>query len=256
MGAIRHSSTSSTGDFDWSGINFGRFSSLNATAYNSAILAGRGHTINSTAIRNAIVSGSSHTINSGAKNSGILGGVSGVINANVIRVAIIGGNGVVADKDDYAYAQNLEVQGGIAQYDAVRTLTADTEFAHKKYVDDASLSQYDTVQTTTATQTDIGTLAVASNSLVHFTAMVSGVESATGDALVMKVEGAIKNVAGTTSVIDSVTATRVAEDAGAATWDVTVEADDAADQLEIKVTGEASHTIEWSSRLIYNTNSF
>ena len=70
-----------------------------------------------------------------------------------------------------------------------------------------------------------------------------GRQDTTGDTLVEKIIGAIKNQAGTTTLISTDTV-RI-DDAGAAAWDISVAADDADDELAISVTGEAAHTIDW-----------
>jgi hypothetical protein len=184
----------------------------------------------------------------------------GVSNSDYVQVD---GSGILlltGGNVDFSPTTSVDV-GGVARYKADPTLDGlwgtfgGREIPDISYTD-AAAGITSTVQTTGATQTDIDTLAVASDTTVIFTAYVVGTETATGDTLAMEVKGAIKNDGGTTSVVDSVVTDRIAEDAGASAWSVTVEADDAADQLEIKVTGEASHTIEWASKLYYNTVSF
>ena len=48
----------------------------------------------------------------------------------------LGGDTLDLNKSNFAFVNNLETQNGIAKYDTVRTLTLDSEFVHKKYVDD------------------------------------------------------------------------------------------------------------------------
>lgn len=49
-----------------------------------------------------------------------------------------------------------------------------------------------------------------------------------------------------TALIGAVTKTMVSKDAGAATWDITVTADDTNESLKIEVTGENAKTIRWT----------
>jgi hypothetical protein len=105
-----------------------------------------------------------------------------------------------------------------------------------------------TVQTTTATQTEILAYSVASGTSVGFEALVMGRQDATGDTVMEKIRGIISNEAGTTALIDTPGVDRH-EAAGAATWTITVAADDTSDELTFDVTGEASHTIDWKIKL-------
>jgi hypothetical protein len=64
-----------------------------------------------------------------------------VLNGNVrTNVAVLGGVGITVDKDDYAYAQNLEVQGGIAAYTVDPTTNGAwgaRSIPDRQYVDDS-----------------------------------------------------------------------------------------------------------------------
>ena len=101
-----------------------------------------------------------------------------------------------------------------------------------------------TTQTTNNTSTLIAAIPVALDSVKAFSATVIGFEPLTRDSWVHKIEGAIKNNATTTSLIDD-TDTYVAEDIGAATWSITILADNGTDELKISVTGENGKTINW-----------
>lgn len=68
-----------------------------------------------------------------------------------------------------------------------------------------------------------------------------------GSSAGYKFEGVIKNVAGTTSIVGSVTKTVLAEDDAA--WDADVIANDTSDALSVVVTGAALVNIRWSATI-------
>ncbi len=109
---------------------------------------------------------------------------------------------------------------------------------------EAKRFQAATVQTTTATQTEIIAIPVASGTTFGYRINIVGNEAATGDTVFESIFGAIHNQGGTTAIVGSDIVDRT-EDAGAAAWVVTVAADDTTDALTVDVTGEASHTIDW-----------
>ena len=101
-----------------------------------------------------------------------------------------------------------------------------------------------TTQTTDATQTTIGSISVTEDTSTSFKIRGHGRENATGDTLSTVIQGCIRNEGGTTALVGALDAV-VFEDAGATAWDITAEANDGTDALDIKVTGEAAHTIDW-----------
>ncbi|KKN24764.1 hypothetical protein LCGC14_0891490, partial [marine sediment metagenome] len=105
-----------------------------------------------------------------------------------------------------------------------------------------------TTQTTDATQTTIVSISVTSGTSLYFTIKGHGRENATGDTKGSKIEGIIENTGGTTVLVGSLHIIDI-DTAGAATWDITAEANDGTDALDIKVTGEAAHTIDWKLRV-------
>jgi hypothetical protein len=110
--------------------------------------------------------------------------------------------------------------------------------------------------TTDATQTTLSdSKAITSNTVLAFTCKITASEAATGDVWVHEIKGAVKNVSGTTSLVDGTTDELIAEDTGAANWEVSIEANDTTDVLDIKVTGEASHTIDWTVVMIFSETS-
>tara|TARA_R110000803_G_scaffold48697_1_gene101226 strand:+ start:1016 stop:1465 length:450 start_codon:yes stop_codon:yes gene_type:complete len=86
---------------------------------------------------------------------------------------------------------------------------------------------------------------IATNTTWMFSAMVAA-RSATESAG-YKLEGVIKNDAGTTSLVGVAVKTVFAEEDAA--WDITVEADDTNDALVFKVTGDSADSVSWEVTL-------
>lgn len=80
-------------------------------------------------------------------------------------------------------------------------------------------------------------------------------EAATGDSSAWDFTAYIKRGAGagTTAMVAACTPTLIAQDAGAATWAVAVDADTTNGGLRCRVTGQASHDLKWSWS-IYSCN--
>ena len=95
---------------------------------------------------------------------------------------------------------------------------------------------------------------IMNNSLVSFKLIITGVQTAgsnglVGDSMIKQVEGGIKNIGGTTSIIGSVTKKSIAIDSGASTWSVFISADNVSDYLKIEVKGETGETISWTGNI-------
>lgn len=71
-----------------------------------------------------------------------------------------------------------------------------------------------------------------------------------GSVLSFQATGAIKNIGGTTAIVDAVDSGYI-RDSGASAWAVDIAADNTNDCLSVKVTGEASKDISWSGYLEY-----
>jgi hypothetical protein len=76
-----------------------------------------------------------------------------------------------------------------------------------------------------------------------FSLICNGISSI-GDSRWFKIDGGIKNVGGTTTLV-GLTTTYDDGDTGASAWDISATADDVNDALKITVTGAASANIEW-----------
>lgn len=120
-----------------------------------------------------------------------------------------------------------------------------------------ALDYIQTGQTTDGVQLTLSSSkAVANNTVQSFVIRVSAIQSATagagtvGDVWVHEFRGAIKQVAGVTSVVDTITDELIAEDTATAGFSVSVEA--GTGDIDIKVTGELNKTIEWKAVGIFN----
>jgi hypothetical protein len=92
-------------------------------------------------------------------------------------------------------------------------------------------------------------LSVAVGSVVAFDALVVGRDSVTGDSCAYKLVGAIKNIAGTTSILGTVGRSLLGEDD--AVFDATITADDTNDSLKLEVVSSTVNETEWAATLEY-----
>ena len=149
------------------------------------------------------------------------------------------GTGVVevVEGDYFEFEIHIEADTSI-------TINAERTSFSIKAVETTQSGKTATVQTTNATQTVLVNGAMAADSAHTIRAYGQGREDATGDTYHFSILGGARNEGGTSSVATP----NVIEvtDAGASTWDATVTANDSTDVWEIKVTGEASHTIDWT----------
>ena len=108
-------------------------------------------------------------------------------------------------------------------------------------------------QTTGSTATNINPDGGTTNQMIlsedtawMFKIHIVARENATDDAKMWEVSGGVtRDGFDNTSLVGTVTETVVAEDTGAANWDITVSADDTNEALQVSVTGETSKTIRW-----------
>lgn len=113
-------------------------------------------------------------------------------------------------------------------------------------------------QTTDATQTNINPDGSVFNRMIlpadtvwAFEIWVACREDATEDAKVWRLAGAIKrDSASATTIIGTVAKDVIAQESGASAWDVAVTADNTNEALQVAVTGEAAHTIDWSAKVM------
>jgi len=118
-----------------------------------------------------------------------------------------------------------------------------------------------TANTTDATQTDMtyagdGNFVIPAQTAVGFEAYITARDTGSDDAKAWTVKGLIaRDNANNTAIVGSVVKEIIAEDSGASDWDVTIEADDTSELLEIKVTGEAATTISWRATMMFNSDN-
>ena len=82
--------------------------------------------------------GNKTSINTSDSFGIIVGGRNGTFNSGVTNSPILGGVGIIANKDDYAFAQNLEVQGGTLNMTAESKITFDSTGTNKTFVDNGT----------------------------------------------------------------------------------------------------------------------
>ena len=114
-------------------------------------------------------------------------------------------------------------------------------------------------RTTDATQLTLSTSKTVDNDsvesfVIRITAIQTGGSAGTiGDVWVHEFRGAIKQIGGVTSLVDTVTDELIAEDAGTSAYSAVVEP--GTGTIDIKVTGELNKTISWKAISVFNNNS-
>lgn len=114
-------------------------------------------------------------------------------------------------------------------------------------------------QTTDSTQTELfldelsSVISISDNRLLGFkitaaAIQTDGTASGVGDSMIKVFKGAIKNLFGTTSIVGSVIEETLANDPGANSWTVLVDANVSSDYLRIRVTGEDYKNIRWLAK--------
>lgn len=220
----------------------------------SQILGGRGNFIEDAA-NCGIIGGQSNSINGTAiDNSFIIGAVSDITASHAVAM---GYSNTVSNIGGFAigYSNTVSADYSIALGRGC-TSTRYGEIAHASGNSTTGKTSIFTSQrsTTDATQTELlaggERITIATDTTCTFTIQISAQQDSTsgGNAAAYKIEGCIKNISGTTSLVGSITKTVIAEDDAA--WDVTAEADDTNDALAIKVTGKAATNIRWAATSI------
>jgi hypothetical protein len=214
---------------------------------------------------NSIVSGGQNNTASNS-NSTVVGGATNNASGNG---AVAGGNSNTASaatsvafgNNNLSNAAYSTIAGG--QYGTSRSIIGYAVFSacNSPVAASAGVSQGGLlvlgVATTDATATVLRSntsavsatnqVALPNNSAYVFKAMVIAGVTGAGNTSAWKLEGAIKRGVGvgTTAIVGTVTATRLAYDAGASGWLVTATADTTNGALAFTVTGQASTTIRW-----------
>lgn len=88
---------------------------------------------------------------------------------------------------------------------------------------------------------------IPTNSAIRFRGEVVARNISTGDCATWSISGLIKNVGGTVSLVGTPSVTLDFNDTGAASWALSVSADNTNKSLALSVTGAASTSIRWVS---------
>jgi len=201
--------------------------------------------------------GAGANVSSGTDSTAI--GSAAAVSAN--DATALGGSTSVTAAQGIAIGRSAVVSavGGIAKGFNLTVARAFEEAASASSgLTNARYSDYPySKQTTNATVTEVFLGNVASNRLTLASGKAIGfrmnvVAYSTTDNIgrVWRIEGGLKNVGGTTSLIGTVLKTSIADDGGdSLNWDVTVTANDTNDALKVEVTGSTGKTINWTVRV-------
>jgi hypothetical protein len=199
----------------------------------ATIAGGQGNNIYG--ILGTIAGGSGNLIFANAGGATIGGGQDNQVGTNATWATIPGGTLAKAT----SYGQLAYASGGFAGRN-VAGMAQSSLFVLRRY-------------TTNSVPTELlldggelgGRRMMLSNNGTWLFDIIVVARNSTGDCAGFQIKNMIKNVAGTTSLVNLANVTRLPSDPTTSTWNVTVEADDANDALVVKVTGADSTTIRW-----------
>lgn len=199
---------------------------------NDVIKCADGATFNTTNLKIAptVISSQNARVTNGATNSSILGGLSNTLNATAIKCVILGGESNTIDGSNSAV---IASNGITATYD--QTL----------YSQDAYRVSPHTVQTTDATVTNLMTFTPDVDGVYIIDTNITGLESATGDALGIKQFTVFKVIAGAVTIVSASTTDKKSNFAGA----VSSAIDTDGTVIRLRVVGKAATTIDWRGTL-------
>ena len=222
----------------------------NLSATNTAALAAGGNGNLSNGLYSSIIGGGGSVNNS--NYSAIVGATNAVMSAGHNRSVILGGVGLSSFDANTVYVPTLDIDAGFKMPTGANDTYVLTSDANGVGTWQAAGGGGTTLSGTTAnaTPTEIfvdGTspnrLDVATGSTITFSALVAA-RSATESAG-YKIEGVIKNDAGTAALVGAVAKTVFAEEDIA--WDATVTA--ANNALTFIVTGDSADSVSWEVTL-------
>jgi hypothetical protein len=142
-----------------------------------------------------------------------------------------GYRGLIARDNSWTYSSGYFAAQGDAQFSKMLRRVATTNATPALLVADG--------------QTSAANTNIQSGSTVGFRGTVVARQSSGTNSSVWKIEGVIRNNAGTTALIGTPTVTLVAQDAGASAWAVAITANNTTDMLDVTVTGVAATNIRW-----------
>ena len=244
-----------------------------ASSTNSFV--GAGDTNSNSGPSSGIVAGSSNTIigtNSfiGAGQSNSASGDQAAISGGLSNTASGGYSAICGGDTNLASGNWSQIPGGYSNIASGAYSMASGQFASTRGVlgarahaasrfgatGDAQFGRYvlrkqtSNATTASATTNDLGAgttnqPVLPSDSAMMFSALVVARQNTTGDTKSWTITGAIRNTAGTVSLVGTPTVTATGADAGAAAWTIAAVADNTNKALGISVTGEAAKTINW-----------
>jgi hypothetical protein len=220
----------------------------------TAIVAGG--TGNTASAQNAATLGGSY-LNASSFGSVALGGFSS--NASGLYAVAVGGstntpNNLSCVVVGGSYGTTRSVSGQVT-FPASNTPLAVTAGATQASLLCLGVATTDATVTTLRSDTSAATttnqLVLPNNSAYYVRGSCIANVTGAGNTKSWTFEAAIKRgaSAATTAIVGAVIKNIVAADAGAATWDITIDADTANGALRVRVTGQASTTIRWVCRL-------
>jgi hypothetical protein len=225
-------------------------SSNTASSTNAVVVGGTSNTA-STNSNSAVIGGSSNTANGqlavvvgGNANSAsgfasvTLGGSSHVTDAN--SSTVISGQGArTRSRDSVAVFANNN--NGLGWYQSSVLLIS-------RETTDATVT---TLASSVSAASTTNQLTLPNNSAYYVRGSCIANVTGGGNTKAWSFEAAIKRGANAaaTSIVGAVIKNIVAADAGAAAWDITVDADTTNGALRVRVTGQAATTIRWTCRL-------
>jgi len=200
----------------------------------------------------ALSNGSTVTIGGGGYN--VVGGLAGTIaggydNFNTNNFSTIGGgightisaNAATIPGGSYGVANHF---GQFAYSSQKLSVPGDSQSS--LFVLRSTTTSATTTELTLSVPGLINQMTLGSGAVWSFRMLVTAKRAATGDTRAWEITGLVKNISGTTTLVNSTT-TQIGNDAGASTWTAAAAADDTNDALVINVTGAASATISWTA---------
>ncbi len=202
-----------------------------------------------------------------AKASVIISSQNSYADTAITNSPILGGDTIVARTANTAYVNQLAIQTAGSSFEMVldtggvsadRTATFQNATGTVAYLSDITGGAVvQTGQTTNNVQLTLSaSQAIAVQSVQSFVTRVTAIQSLApsagtiGDVWVHEFRGAIKNIAGTPALVDSIIDEYIAEDAAMTGVSVAIVA--GASTLDIKVTGETGKEIEWKAETIFS----
>jgi len=187
--------------------------------------------------------------------------------STIEHTVIVVGVGISAKTANTAYVNQMSFQESGVLFDTLivpstatadRTATLQDASGTIAYLSDITGGAVvQTGQTTNNVQLTLGgSQAIAVQSVQSFVTRVTAIQSLApsagtiGDIWVHEFRGAIKNIAGTPALVDTVIDEYIAEDAAMTGVSVAIVA--GASTLDIKVTGETGKEIEWKAETIFS----